>query len=111
MSDPLNPWEEQDRLEPSGDLSPMPEDTGTGDLEGRVDRDADEAAAAAAGGAGNAGTTDLGAANTNTPATERTSTGTLNTDTTTADDANDLEADNAVEADTVETLGPENPPA
>lgn len=78
MSDPLNPWEEKDRLKPSGDLSPMPEG------EGR-DPDEDE-----------------------NPATELNETGAR--DASTGDDANDLEADNAVEADTIETLDPENPP-
>jgi hypothetical protein len=95
MSDPLNPWEEKDRLSPSGDLSPLPEDDGP---------------PAAQGDTGNGGSTDLGAADTDEPAREEAGTGTLNTDTTTAEDANDLEADNAVEADTLETLDPENPP-
>lgn len=76
MSDPLNPWEEKDRLQPSGDLSPLPEG------QGRAPGDEDE-----------------------NPATE------LNRDASTGDEANDLEADNAVEADTIETLDPENPPA
>lgn len=98
MSDPLNPWEEKDRLQPSGDLSPLPEDTGTGE-------DASDAAPT-----GNGGSADLGAANTDTPASEEPDPGTSNTDTTTAEDANDLEADNAVEQDTLEALDPANPP-
>lgn len=85
MSDPLNPWEEKDRLEPSGDLSPLPEDNrgnrdvDAGVVDGRGDISDDEA-----------GTEGEGA--------------------TTGNAANDLEADNAVEADTVETLDPDNPP-
>jgi hypothetical protein len=73
MSDPLNPWEEKDRMKPTGDLSAHPE-TGVMTVQGDG---ADTAV----------------------------------DDTNPAPDANDLEADNAVEADTIETLDPENPPA
>jgi len=94
MSDPLNPWEEKDRMPPSGDLSPMPEGTG------RAPDDDENAAtqlrsAAAAQGATDADPTDADPAGADANGT----------------DANDLEADNAVEADTIETLDPENPPA
>ncbi|MDR5699691.1 hypothetical protein [Agromyces aerolatus] len=79
MSDPLNPWEEKDRLAPTGDLSPMPE----GDAR---DPDDENPASELRSAAAEQGAVD-------------------------GDDANDLEADNAVEADTIETLDPENPPA
>ncbi|WP_308799048.1 hypothetical protein [Agromyces silvae] len=72
MSDPLNPWEEKDRLQPTGDLSVHPE-TGAMTVQDGGDAALD--------------------------------------DTNPGPDANDLEADNAVEADTIETLDPENPPA
>jgi hypothetical protein len=93
MSDPLNPWEEKDRLQPSGDLSPLPEG------QGRAPGDEDENPA-----------TELNrdaSASGETAATDGASTGGAST----GDEANDLEADNAVEADTIETLDPENPPA
>jgi hypothetical protein len=85
MSDPLNPWEEKDRMEHSGDLSPLPED------EGRAPADRADGGGGDGSGDGNAATA-------------------LNADTTTGDDANDLDADNAVEQDQIETLDPDNPP-
>jgi hypothetical protein len=87
MSDPLNPWEEKDRLEPSGDLSPLPEDNSgdEGSDIGVVD-----------------GRGDINADSTRSDGATR--------DATDGADANDLEVDNAVEADSVETLDPENPP-
>ncbi|WP_350347558.1 hypothetical protein ABIQ69_13080 [Agromyces sp. G08B096] len=68
MSDPLNPWEEHDRLRPTGDLSEV-------------------------------ATQEMEAPRPPEP------------DTDPEDDPNDLEADNPVEEDTLETLDPENPPA
>ncbi|MEI5582486.1 MULTISPECIES: hypothetical protein [unclassified Agromyces] len=125
MGDPLNPWESQDRLAPAGDLN-----ENTPDLTGRIntigggrmsdssdtiggatsgghgdalldpdtaDREARDAQQAAAGGVGDTGPQ---------PAPSDT-----DRDTDAGPDANDLEADNAVEQDTVETVDPDNPPA
>ena len=124
MGDPLNPWEDQDRLPPAGDLNEdSPALTGTintmgggsmidsgGTMGGTTggshgdamldpdtaDREAADAEQAAAGGVGDtgAGPGPGGRA-----------------DTDPGPDANDLEADNAVEQETIETLDPENPPA
>lgn len=111
MSDPLNPWENQDRLAPAGDLNEKtPDLTGTintigggrmidstsptgGDTTGgghgdamldpeTAEREAQDAKQAAAGGVGDTGP-----------------------------EANDLEADNAVERETLEAVDPANPPA
>jgi len=92
MSDPLNPWEEKDRMPPSGDLSPMPEGTGS-------TPDDENAATALRSAAAAQGATGDDATGADLAGTDATGT-----------EANDLEADNAVEADTIETLDPENPP-
>lgn len=121
MSDPLNPWETQDRLGPAGDLNERtPDLTGTittlgggsmihsnGTTGGgpgdamldpeTADREAQDAKQAAAGGVGDTGPE---------PAPRR--------DDGDADpnaEVNDLAADNAVERETIETVDPENPPA
>ncbi|GGI43737.1 hypothetical protein BCL57_000109 [Agromyces flavus] len=122
MGDPLNPWEDEDRLPPAGDLNEdSPALTGTintmgggsmidsgGTMGGggshgdamldpdTADREAADAEQAAAGGVG-----DTGAAS--GPGGRA--------DTDPGPDANDLEADNAVEQETIETLDPQNPPA
>jgi hypothetical protein len=113
MSDPLNPWEDEDRLQPAGDLNPAtPDLTGTINTVGgghgagghgdavlspdTADREAADARQAAAGGVGDTGPA---------PAPGGTA------DTDPAPDANDLEADNAVEQETIETVDPANPPA
>lgn len=129
MSDPLNPWENQDRLGPAGDLNERtPDLTGTintisrptmaggsmidsgGTMGGghgdamldpdTAEREAQDAKQAAAGGVGDTDT-DTGP--------EPAPGGTADTDPN--PDANDLEADNAVEQQTIETVDPENPPA
>jgi hypothetical protein len=101
--DPLNPWEGQDRLGPVGDLNAAtPDLTGTintfglgsavggpGDTfpdEETADREAEDAEQTAAGGVGDTGPEPV-------------------------PDSNDLEADNAVEKETIETVDPSNPPA
>ncbi|BDZ53968.1 hypothetical protein [Agromyces marinus] len=92
--DPLNPWEDRDRLGPRGDLNPdTPDLTGTINLAGfdppdeaRAEREAEDAEQTSAGGVGDTGPE---------PAPE----------------PDDLEADNEVEQDTIETVDPENPPA
>ena len=95
MSDPLNPWEDKDRLEPSGDLSP--------DAEGLTGIMNTVGAGLRPGvGPGS----DTASADTNASATADT-----NPDTDPAPDANDLEADNPVEQETIETVDPANPPA
>ena len=130
MSDPLNPWEDQDRLGPAGDLNER-----TPDLTGRIntisrptmaggsmidsggtmgggtsggshgdamldpetaDREAQDAKQTAAGGVGDTGP-------------EPAPGGMADTDPNA--DPNDLEADNAVEQETIESVDPENPPA
>lgn len=119
MTDPLNPWESRDRLGPAGDLNEKtPDLTGAintisggrmSDMGGTIggtsggghgdamldsdtaDREARDAEQTAAGGVGDTGPEP-------TPSDRGT-------------DANDLEADNAVEQETIETLDPENPPA
>jgi hypothetical protein len=130
MSDPLNPWENQDRLGPAGDLNERtPDLTGTintisrptmaggsmidsgGTMGGgtsggghgdamldpeTAEREAQDAKQTAAGGVGDTGP-------------EPAPGGTADTDPN--PDANDLEADNAVEQETIETVDPENPPA
>ena len=126
MGDPLNPWEDEDRLPPAGDLNEdSPALTGTINTMGggimtggsmsssamgggggshgdamldpdTAEREAADAEQAAAGGVGDTGT-------------EPAPGGTADTDP--RPDANDLEADNAVEQETIETLDPENPPA
>jgi hypothetical protein len=129
MGDPLNPWEGQDRLEPAGDLN-----ENTPDLTGRIntigggrmsdssdsigggtsgghgdamldpdtaDREARDARQAASGGVGDTGPHPA-------PGDPRSDT---NRDSDASPDANDLEADNAVEQETIETLDPDNPPA
>lgn len=124
MSDPLNPWETQDRLGPAGDLNERtPDLTGTintisgGSMMGggttgggttggghgdamldpeTADREAQDAKQAAAGGVGDTGP-------------EPAPGGVADTDP--RPDANDLEADNAVEQEMIETVDPENPPA
>lgn len=125
MSDPLNPWETQDRLGPAGDLNERtPDLTGTintisgGSMIGSsgtmgggttggghgdamldpetADREAQDARQTAAGGVGDTGP-------------EPAPGGMADTDENA--DANDLEADNAVEQETIETVDPENPPA
>lgn len=126
MSDPLNPWEDEDRLQPAGDLN---EDTpgltgaintmgggsmidsggtmgggasgtgGHGDAmlsPDTAEREAADAEQAAAGGVGDTGA-------------EPDPDGSADTDP--GPDANDLEADNAVEQETIETVDPANPPA
>ena len=127
MGDPLNPWESRDRLEPAGDLN-----ENTPDLTGRIntigggmdmsdtigggtsgghgdamldpdtaDREARDAEQAAAGGVGDTGPQ-------HAPGDQRSDTG---RDTDPGADANDLEADNEVERESIETLDPDNPPA
>ena len=124
MTDPLNPWEEQDRLPPAGDLNEdAPGLTGTintmgggsmidsgGTMGGTTggghgdailspdtaEREAADAEQTAAGGVGDTGP-------------EPAPGGRADTDP--GPDANDLEADNAVEQETIETLDPANPPA
>lgn len=131
MSDPLNPWENQDRLGPAGDLNERtPDLTGTintisrptmaggsmidsggtmggGTIGGHgdamldpdtADREAQDAKQAAAGGVGDTGPR---------PGPG----GSADTDPDPDPDANDLEADNAVEQETIETVDPANPPA
>lgn len=129
MSDPLNPWENQDRLGPAGDLNERTPDltgtintisrptmaggsmidsggtmgggTGGGHGDAMLDpetaeREAQDARQTAAGGVGDTGS-------------EPAPGGSADTDP--KPDANDLEADNAVEQETIETVDPENPPA
>ena len=108
MSDPLNPWEDSDRLHPAGDLNPdTPDLTGTINTVGgglgdavlspdTAEREAADAQQAAAGGVGDTGPA---------PAPGGTA------DADPAPDANDLEADNEVERETIETVDPANPPA
>ncbi|MFC9919755.1 hypothetical protein [Agromyces binzhouensis] len=93
--DPLNPWEAKDRLGPAGDLNPdSPDLTGTINTVGlgaafpdigRAEREAEDAERTAAGGVGDTGPEP-------------------------APDADDLEADNEVEEDTIESVDPANPP-
>jgi hypothetical protein len=126
MSDPLNPWEQKDRLEPSGDLSPEVEgltgimNTVGGGLHPGVasgsdaagtEHDAEEARRAAAGGVGDpdAGSGADRAVDVNRDVDPDRDPGAVDTDS--AADANDLEADNAVEQETVETVDPRNAPA
>lgn len=128
MSDPLNPWENQDRLGPAGDLNEKtPDLTGTintisratmgggsmidsgGTMGGSggghgdamldpetAEREAQDARQTAAGGVGDTGSE---------PAPSDRG------DDDPDADANDLEADNAVEQETIETVDPANPPA
>ena len=124
MSDPLNPWEDEDRLPPAGDLNAdtpgltgMINTMGGGsmiDSGGTMGGTAERAgtatpssapaprsaspmpSAAAAGGVGDTG---------------RPSPRPGSADTDPGPDANDLEADNAVEQETIETVDPANPPA
>lgn len=124
MSDPLNPWETQDRLGPAGDLNERtPDLTGTintigggsmigsgGSIGGgttggghgdamldpdTADREAQDAKQAAAGGVGDTGPDPAPRSGDADPNAE----------------VNDLGADNAVEQETIETVDPENPPA
>ncbi|MGR2753357.1 hypothetical protein [Agromyces arachidis] len=117
MSDPLNPWENQDRLGPAGDLNPRtPDLTGVINTVGSglgigghgdamldpetADREAQDARQTAAGGVGDTGPEPTPGAREDT-----------DRDTDPDPDANDLEADNPVEQETIETVDPDNPPA
>ncbi len=128
MSDPLNPWEDKDRLEPSGDLSPEAEGLtgimntvgaglrpGVGPGSDTVDteHDVEQAREAAAGGVGDpdAGNAADRAVDVNRDVDPDRDPGRSDTDTDAAPDANDLEADNPVEQETVETVDPRNAPA
>ena len=101
MSDPLNPWEQKDRLEPSGDLSP--------EVEGLTGIMNTVGAGLQAGGAG-APFPDEGTAEREAADARRAAAGGVG-DTDPAPDANDLEADNAVEQETIDSVDPRNAPA
>ncbi|MGR0319505.1 hypothetical protein [Agromyces sp. ZXT2-3] len=103
-SDPLNPWEEQDRLGPAGDLNAE-----TPNLTGMINTVG--LATDATGGHGDAFPSEETAEREARDAERTAAGGVGDTGAEPAPDANDLEADNEVEEETVETVDPANPPA
>lgn len=126
MGDPLNPWEDEDRLPPAGDLNEdSPALTGTiNTMGGGIMTGGSMSSSAMGGGGGSHGDAmlDPDTADREAADAEQTAAGGVgdtgpepapggSADTDPRPDANDLEADNAVEQETIETLDPENPPA
>jgi hypothetical protein len=125
MGDPLNPWEDEDRLPPAGDLNEH-----TPALTGMINTMGGGSMIDSGGtmGGGTSGTGGHGEAILNPDTAEREAADAEQTaaggvgdtgpepapggaaDTDPGPDANDLEADNAVEQETIETVDPVNPP-
>ncbi|WP_430645218.1 hypothetical protein [Agromyces sp. GXS1127] len=103
-ADPLNPWEAQDRLGPAGDLNPE-----SPDLTGTINTLAFDSASA--GGPGDAFPGEETAEREAADAEQTAAGGVGDTGPEPAPDSNDLEAENEVEEETIETVDPANPPA